>query len=144
MEHTAALLVRELVTVAPGQTVRDVVRLMKSKHVGCVIVTEGGKVAGIFSERDLVNRVVGEGLDPSSTAVSRVMTRDPVVVGVAQPLEEVFAVLARRRFRHVPIVDGDRPVGMVSLSDFAAVLREVFGEARYLQYFVDYCKAGRR
>lgn len=144
MEHTAALLVRELVTVAPGQTVRDVVRLMKSKHVGCVIVTEGGKVAGIFSERDLVNRVVAEGLDPSSTAVSRVMTRDPVVVGVAQPLEEVFAVLARRRFRHVPIVDGDRPVGMVSLSDFAAVLREVFGEARYLQYFVDYCKAGRR
>lgn len=144
MEHTAELLVRDLVTVHPGQSVRDVARLMKAKHVGCVIVTEGGKVAGIFSERDLVNRVVAGDLDPDSTHVSQVMTREPVVVDVRKPLEDVFAVLARRRFRHVPIVDGERPVGMVSLSDFAAVLREVFGEPRYLQYFVDYCKAGRR
>ncbi|MBI5244740.1 MAG: CBS domain-containing protein [Elusimicrobia bacterium] len=138
MSHTAQLLIREVVTVAPSEPVLDVVRLMRNKHIGCVVVAEAGKVAGIFTERDLVTRVVPEELDVRSTPVSKVMTRDPVTVDCAEPLERVFDLLARHRFRHVPITDAGRPAGMVSMSDFAGVLREVFGEGRYIQYFVDY------
>jgi len=112
---------------------------MKAKHIGCVVVTEGGRLTGLFTERDLVVKVLPEGLDLASTAVSQVMTRDPETVDCDEPLERVFELLSRRRFRHVPITDKGRPAGMVSMSDFASVLREVFSEGRYIQYFVDYC-----
>ncbi|MFH1726416.1 MAG: CBS domain-containing protein [Elusimicrobiota bacterium] len=138
MAYTAELLVREVVTVAPSEPILEVARLMRRKHIGCVVVAEGGKIAGIFSERDLVNRVVAEAVDPQQIPVSRVMTAAPVTVESSEPLERVFAVLARRRFRHVPITKDGRPVGMVSLSDFVGVLGEVFSEERYVQYFADY------
>lgn len=138
MEHAARLLVREVVTVGPSEPVLNVVRLMKTKHVGCVLVVDGGRLAGIFSERDLLTRVAAEEPDLRGAPVSRFMTPDPVAVDVAEPLERVFEILSRRRFRHVPITEGGRPAGIVSLSDFAGVLPEVFSEEKYSQYFVDY------
>ena len=66
------------------------------------------------------------------------MTPDPMTVDQEEPIEKVFELLSRRRFRHVPITSGKKRVGMVSLSDFAGVLREVFDEEKYLQYFVKY------
>lgn len=139
MAHTARLLVREVVSVPPSEPLLEVVRLMKAKHIGCVLVAEGGSLKGIFTERDLITQVLPEGLDLEDTPVSRVMTADPETVDCDEPLERVFELLSRRRFRHVPITDKGRPAGMVSLSDFACVLREAFSEGRYIQYFVDYC-----
>ena len=140
MPHTAELLVREVVSVSPSDTVEEVTRLMKRRHLGCVVVVDGGKVSGVFTERDLLTRVVPEGVDPKATPVSKVMTTEPKTVDKSEPLERVFSVLAERRFRHVPITDDGRPVGMVSLSDFAGVLKEVFADERYAQYFVAYWK----
>jgi CBS domain-containing protein len=141
MEHTARLLLREVVTVGPSEPVRDVVRLMKAKHVGCVLVVDGGRLTGIFSERDLVMRVAIQDEDLRGAPVSRFMTPDPVVVDAGEPLEKVFQILSRRRFRHVPIVENGRPAGIVSLSDFAGILPEVFSEEKYAQYFVDYWRS---
>ncbi|MBI3298090.1 MAG: CBS domain-containing protein [Elusimicrobia bacterium] len=141
MERTARMLCCSVISVAPGDSVLSACRLMRDKRVGCVLVVEGGTLAGIFTERDLLTRVVPDELPPAATPVSRVMTRDPQTVGVDEPVERVFELLAARRFRHVPIVDGGRPVGMVSLSDFAGILGEVFEEDAYLRYFADYCQA---
>lgn len=141
MSHKAELLACDVVTVPPTDSILSVARLMRDKRIGCVVVADEGKVVGVFSERDVVNRVIAEGVDPA-TPVSEYMTKEPKTVDVADPLEKVFTLLSRRRFRHVIIVKGGKPAGMVSLSDFAGVLREVFSEEKYAQYFVDYRQGG--
>jgi CBS domain-containing protein len=139
MEYKAELLLREVVTVPPTESVLAVARLMRDKHVGCVVIAEEGKIRGVFTERDMLNKVVPDEVDTAGTPVAKYMTPDPITVEKGEDLTRVFEILSRRRFRHVPIVDNGTPVGMVSLSDFAGVLREVFEEPKYLQYFVDYC-----
>ncbi len=138
MDYKAKLLQCEVVTVSPGDSIQDVARLMKRKRIGSVVVTEGDTIVGVFTERDLASKIVPEGVDAAKTPVSEHMTPDPLTVDREEPLAKVFELLSRRRFRHVPITDGGKPVGMVSLSDFAGVLREVFAEEKYLQYFVNY------
>ena len=138
MDYKAKLLQCDVVTVSPKETIQNVARLMRKKRIGSVIVTDGGKIVGVFTERDLANKIVPEGINAAKTAVSKHMTHDPQTVDREEPLDKVFELLSRRRFRHVPITDGGKPVGMVSLSDFAGVLREVFEEEKYLQYFVNY------
>lgn len=127
--------------MGPGESVLSACRLMLERRVGSVLVVEAGKLSGVFTERDLLNRVVPMELPPAETPLSAVMTKDPVAVGVDEPVGRVFALLSEGRFRHIPIVEDGRPVGMVSLTDFAGILREVFSEDAYLRYFVDYCEA---
>lgn len=141
MAHTARILACDVVAVPPSESVLAACRLMRDKRVGCVLVTEGSRLVGVFTERDLLTRVVPAELLPDRTPVGAVMTKDVQAVGADEPVERVFELLSARRFRHVPIVEGGRPVGMVSLSDFAGILKEVFAEDAYLRYFVDYCEA---
>lgn len=147
MAHLAKLLIRDVVTVAETDSVRAASRKMKAAGVGCVVVAKGRTPSGIFTERDLLNRVVAEGLDPDKTQVSKVMTAKPVTIDSSEPLDRVFSALAQRRFRHIPITEGGSLVGIVSLSDLAKVLESVYREDKYIQYFADYVvqegKAGR-
>lgn len=139
MSHLARILCCDVVTVPPGESVLAACRLMRDKRVGSVLVTEGSRLLGVFTERDLLNRVVSASLPAETTPVSQVMTASPETVGADEPVEKVFALLSERRFRHVPILEDGRPVGMVSLSDFSGILREVFADEAYLRYFADYC-----
>ncbi|TBR22223.1 CBS domain-containing protein [bacterium] len=141
MAHTARILACDVVSVPPTDSVLAACRLMREKRVGCVLVADAGRLVGVFTERDLLTRVVPAELPAASTPVGDVMTKDVRSVGADEPVERVFELLSERRFRHVPIVEGGRPVGIASLSDFAGVLREVFSEEKYLRYFVDYCEA---
>lgn len=140
MEPKAKILCCDVVTVGPDETVLAACRLMREKRVGCVLVVSEGRLAGVFTERDVLTRVVPEELPPASTPVSRVMTREVRSVGADEPVGKVFELLSAKRFRHVPVVEGGRPVGMVSLSDFAGILGEVFEDEAYLRYFVEYCE----
>ncbi len=141
MAHTAKILIRDVVTATKTDTVRQAADAMKKAGIGCIIVADGDRPIGIFSERDLLNRVVAGGLDPVRTLLEKVMTPNPVCVESSQALDRVFAVLAEGRFRHLPITDGGRVVGIVSLSDLATVLRNVLREDKYTQYFVDYMES---
>ena len=111
-----------LVTVERSATVLDAVRLMAEHAIGGVPVrTADGTIDGIFTERDLLRRVVAAGRDPAATTVADVMTQ-PVVVGTpATPLDECASVMTSRRLRHLPIVDGDQLVGMVTIGDVLAL-----------------------
>lgn len=108
---------QELVASPANATVSEVARLMKKSHVGAVVVVENGKLAGVFTERDALFRVVAEGLDPQSTRLSEVMTRDPQTIHPDKPFAHALHIMYQGGFRHVPVVEDGRPIGMISTRD---------------------------
>ena len=137
MAFTAKLLICDVVCVASSQTVAEAAKAMKAAGVGAVIVGSMAKPEGILTERDVLMRVVAEDRVPAATKVADVMTKQLVTVDSSASLDKVFERLAQGRFRHLPITDGGKVVGIVSLTDLAKVLQEVYREDRYLQYFAD-------
>jgi CBS domain-containing protein len=105
------------VMVGTKDTVLEAVRRMDAANTGSVVVLEGNRLAGIFTERDLMQRVVLKGLDIATTPVSDVMTRDLVYTEPSQPASEAMTKITQHRCRHLPVVDGDRLVGLVSIGD---------------------------
>jgi CBS domain-containing protein len=99
------------------QTVLEVARLMVEHNIGAVPVLRDGQLAGIFSERDLMRRVVADGKDPARTPVSQVMTEDPLTVAPSDPLEACMTLMKRHSFRHLPVCAGRELKGVVSLRD---------------------------
>ncbi len=100
-----------------ASSVRDVAKMMSEKNIGAVAVFDSGRLVGIFSERDLMKRVVAAGLNPENTPVARVMTKD-IVVG--KPDEDINSALQKMHSlgcRHLPVVESGNLVGMVSLRD---------------------------
>lgn len=138
MVYTASLLVCDVLSCSPQETVRAAALKMRAQRVGCVVVTEGKKIVGIFTERDILNRIVAEGQDPSSVSVADVMTRNPITVEATDSLNKAFSLLADGRFRHLPVTEKGELVGICSLSDLAKVLRQVYLDDKYLQYFADH------
>jgi len=108
---------QELVTVAATTTVAEAARLMKQRHVGAAMVVEGGKLAGVFTERDALFRVTAEGRDALTTPVAEVMTRNPQTIHPNKPFAHALQMMHDGSFRHVPVVEDGRPVGMVSARD---------------------------
>lgn len=99
------------------QTVCDVVRAMVDRNIGAVPVLQDGELVGIFSERDLMKRVVAEGRDPATTRVRDVMTEDPLTIGPNEDVETCMMLMRRHGFRHIPLCDGKILKGMISLRD---------------------------
>ncbi len=100
-----------------GFTVLETVRVMVERNIGAVPVVHNGKLVGIFSERDLMRRVVAEGRDPRSTCMAEVMTDDPLTVNTQEDVQECMAVMRRHGFRHLPVCHDGQLVGIVSLRD---------------------------
>jgi len=90
---------------------------MKKRRVGAIVVLDGLELAGIFTERDALYRVVAEGRDPNEATVAEVMTRNPSTIHPDSPFENALELMHVGRFRHVPVVDRGRPIGMVSSRD---------------------------
>ena len=100
-----------------GQTVLETVRAMVERNIGSVPVLHKGQLVGIFSERDLMKRVVAEGRDPRSTSLAEVMTDDPVAISLNEELGNCMSVMRRNNFRHLPVCHEGKVVAMVSLRD---------------------------
>ena len=109
-------------TIAPTASVLDAVEAMNNRRVGALLVTQDGMLAGIFTERDVLQRVIGAMRRPSSTTVNEVMSRDVITVTPETDIDEVSSLMQQRRIRHVPVVDRARGlIGMVSIGDLNAV-----------------------
>ncbi len=107
---------RPATCVAPDVTTDDASRAMVANKVGaCAVAREDGVLLGMFSERDLMRRVVAEGLDPKTTKVGDVMTRDPVTVTQDTPLGKALEIMVEKDFRHLPIMEGSQVVGMATV-----------------------------
>ncbi len=104
----------------PGATVRDACRLFRDRNIGSLVVFDGMTFGGIFTERDVVKRVVAEGRDPGTTLVADVMTPKIVSVKPDDPIEVVESTMRRERIRHVVVGEGAGVVGIVSIGDVAA------------------------
>jgi CBS domain-containing protein len=87
---------------------------MKSKHYGAVLITEGNDLLGIFTERDALYRVIATGLDPDVTEVREVMTKEPTTITPDKTFGHAMLIMHEGKFRHLPVVDNGRLVGMVS------------------------------
>lgn len=105
---------RKLLTAPPHTSVFDAARQMSKRNVGAVLVVEDERLLGIFTERDAVFRVVAKGLDPRSTSIKVAMTVDPKCLGPEQPFGLALYVMQMHGFRHVPVVQDGRPIGIVS------------------------------
>lgn len=100
-----------------NQTVFEVVKAMVSRNIGAVPVLRDGRLVGIFSERDLMSRVVAEGRDPRTTQVEQVMTKEPLTVCPTESVENCMVLMRRNGFRHLPICEGQHVVAVISLRD---------------------------
>ena len=108
---------RKIYSIDADRTVLEAARLMMENNIGAVPVLRNGELAGIFSERDVMNRVVAVGRNPAYTAVSEVMTANPRAVHLDESVEECMFIMHEFGFRHLPIVHGKELKGLVSLRD---------------------------
>jgi CBS domain-containing protein len=108
---------RKLYSVKDSNTVLEAARYMMEYNIGAVPVLRDGDLAGILSERDIMNRVVAVGRTPGTTAVSEVMTPNPRAVAADETIDECLFIMREFGFRHLPVVDGKDLKGVVSLRD---------------------------
>jgi CBS domain-containing protein len=126
-----------LFVVQRNQTVAEAVRLMASSNVGIVNVLEGDRLVGVFSERDVVRRVVDRGLDPARTAVGEVMTTELVVAEADEDYQTAMGKMDRANIRHLPVVSEGRLLSMISIRDLMRVeLQDKGEEIRYLREYL--------
>ncbi len=122
MKHIAEIIEgRPLYHADCSESVRDVARRMSDWNVGAIAILDGGKLVGIFSERDLMTRVVAAGLDPDGTEIDKVMTKS---IAVAEPAENIDDALRKMRSlncRHLPVVERGKLLGMLSLRDLLQI-----------------------
>ena len=109
---------QNLLSLGLNATVAEACVAMKRRHVGCVLVIQDDRLCGIFTERDVVNRVVAEGLDPTKTLLSIVMTANPDTITPDSAPIEALRMMQDRGYRHLPVLAGARVVGVVSRRDF--------------------------
>ncbi|MGH2763139.1 MAG: CBS domain-containing protein [Thermoleophilaceae bacterium] len=113
---------RDLLTVEPGLPLGEVAQRMVGRDVGAVLVLEGGRLVGILTERDVL-RAVAAGIR-DDTLVRDCMTRDPETMAPDEPIKQAAVLMIHGGFRHLPIVDGDDVVGMLSIRDLMRVVLE--------------------
>lgn len=126
----------EVHTIAPDATVYEAVVRMVEKNVGSLLVLDGDKIAGIVTERDYLRQIAVKGRTSKTTRVGEIMTTPLVYVGPGQTVEEAMAIMSDRRIRHLPVVDGGRLIGLVSIGDL--VKRVASDQKFHIQYLTDY------
>jgi len=124
---------KEIHSVGPDTPVTECVRLMTASKIGALIVMDGGRLIGIFTERDALNKVLAGGLDPGNTNVSEVMTKDPYCISPTTTVGDAMKLITKRRFRHLPIVDNGKVLAVVSSGDLTHwLVQDQIGEVQEL------------
>jgi CBS domain-containing protein len=113
------VMTRDVRACEPNATVADAAKVMAQEDVGPVPIIEEGRLVGIVTDRDIVVRVVAEGRDPNATTVGEIASTELVTVSPGDDLDEALNLLAKRQVRRLPVVEGDRLVGIVAQADIA-------------------------
>ncbi len=115
----------QVYSIRPDATVLDALKLMAQKDVGALLVMDGTRLAGIMSERDYARKVILQGKSSQDVPVRDIMTADVVKVDPSRTVEECMGLMTQRRVRHLPVCEGDKLVGLVSIGD---LVKEVIAE----------------
>jgi CBS domain-containing protein len=118
-----------LLSVSPDASVLDALKLMAEKEVGALVVLDGDKLAGIFSERDYARKVILHGKASKDTPVREIMTHKVVCVRPEQSVEDCMALMTDKRIRHLPVLSEKKVIGVISIGD---VVKEVISEQRFV------------
>jgi CBS domain-containing protein len=120
---------RQVWSVAPGNTVYDAIKMMADKDVGALVVIDGSKVVGIVTERDYARDVFLKGRASPQTLVGEIMARNVVCVKPDKSIEECMAIMSAKRVRHLPVIDNDELLGIVSIGD---LVKSIIGEREFV------------
>ncbi len=120
---------RDIWSIGPDASVYDAMKLMADKEIGALMVTEGAKLVGIISERDYARKVILKGRSSKSTQVKEIMTTRVVYTQPEQNIEECMAVMTEKRVRHLPVIDGGRLVGVISIGD---LVKSIISEQKFI------------
>lgn len=131
--------IHRLVTVSPDTKVYDALKLMADKDIGALVVLDGEKLAGIFSERDYARKIILHGKASRETNVREIMTGKVVCVRPNNTVDECMALMTDKRIRHLPVVDGKRVVGVISIGD---VVKEMLAEQQFIIEQLEHYIAG--
>ena len=127
----------EVYAVGPEAPVIDAIRLMALKGIGAVLVMDGARVAGILSERDYARKIVLEGRSSKDTPVRDIMTAEVITIGPDHGVDACMQMVTRERIRHLPVMDGDALVGIISIGDLVkAVIEDQQHELDQLQRYI--------
>jgi CBS domain-containing protein len=107
----------EIFSIAPEATVAEAVSVLAEKGIGSLLVMKEGGLCGIVTERDYARKVVAGGLSSENTSVADIMTADVFTTGVEQNIDECMMLMTEKRIRHLPVVDGERVIGLISIGD---------------------------
>jgi CBS domain-containing protein len=124
--------------VTPQTSVRQAIERMNSRQIGSVLVMDGNRLVGIFTERDVLTRVVPRRLDPDKTPVGEVMTRELVTITAKRTVQEAMMVVTDTRHRHIPVLENDEVIGMVSIGDLTRWI--VRDQQRTIDDLIDYVR----
>ena len=127
----------EVFAIGPDDPVIDAIRLMAEKRIGALLVMQAGKLAGIVSERDYARKIVLQGRSSRDTPVREIMTAEVVAVGLDDTTDRCMQLVTDQRIRHLPVVDGDSVLGVVSIGDLVkAVIEDQQLELDHLQRYI--------
>ena len=121
----------------PDQMVIEALELMASQNIGAVLVMDGQRLAGIFSERDYARKGILQNRKAKSTPVTEVMTPGVFTIDIQQNIEDCMKLMSEKHIRHLPVVDHDRVVGVLSVSDIvSAIMREQESRIQSLEQYI--------
>jgi len=115
-----------LIHADPEMPVKQAMDLMLEKHIHSLVVFENGAMVGIVSDRDYAHKIVAKGINPETLRIGEIMTRNVITIEPSATIEECMKIMSEGRFRHLPVAEGGRIVGMVSMTD---VMRVIVAEA---------------
>jgi CBS domain-containing protein len=123
--------------VASTITIAEAVAEMNKRRIGCIVIVDAGRVAGIFTERDVLRRVVGAGIDPKTVLVGDVMTKDVHTISPETTIVQTMELFAEKRCRHIPVVEGGQMRGLISIGDISRWVADTSkAEAEHLKNYI--------
>ncbi len=131
----------EVLSVSPDTLVYDALKLMAEKNVGALLVIEGDKLRGIFSERDYARKVILHGKSSKEIPVKEIMSADVFTIRPQQSIEECMALMTNKRIRHLPVIEENKLVGLISIGD---VVKAIISEQEFtIKQLENYITGGR-
>jgi|SRR5688572_6556163 CBS domain-containing protein len=131
---------RNVFSVEPSTVVYKAIETMAEKNIGGLLITEHGKLVGIFTERDYARKLILKGKSSNTTTIGELMTRDPFTVTLDSSIEECMELMSSRRIRHLPVLDNGELIGVISIGD---VVRFIIEEQKSIIEHLEHYIAGQ-